>query len=128
MFKAFKYLFLVSLYKKAKYSFKMLFVDVVLLILVTLIINDLLSISTGMTVYILLLVKWAVILLLLGLIGLNIFKILNIATNPFEKKEDESAPNSKEELLKDDKKNRILAKEELFTKSDLIIQKYMKTK
>lgn len=128
MFKAFKYLFLVSLYKKAKYSFKMLLVDVVLLILINLIINDLLSISTGMTVYILLLVKWAVILVLLGLIGLNILKILNIATNPFEKIEDESASDSKEELSKDAKKNQILAKEELFTKSDLIIQKYMKTK
>lgn len=86
MFKAFKYLLLASLYKKAKKSFMMLIVYVVSLILISFIINDLMSISTGVTVYILLLIKWASILSLLSLIGFSILKILNIATNPFESK------------------------------------------
>ena len=126
MFKAFKYLLLASLYKKAKKSFVMLFVYVVSLILISFIINDLMSISTGVTVYILLLIKWASILSLLSLIGFSILKILNIATNPFESKENEVTKNDKSKVSTDTKKERILAKEKLFTTSDIIVQKYMK--
>ena len=126
MFKAFKYLLLASLYKKAKKSFMMLFVYVVSLILISFIINDLMSISTGVTVYILLLIKWASILSLLSLIGFSILKILNIATNPFESKENEVTKNDKSKVSTDTKKERILAKEKLFTTSDIIVQKYMK--
>ena len=126
MFKTFKYLLLASLYKKAKKSFMMLFVYVVSLILISFIINDLMSISTGVTVYILLLIKWASILSLLSLIGFSILKILNIATNPFESKENEVTKNDKSKVSTDTKKERILAKEKLFTTSDIIVQKYMK--
>jgi hypothetical protein len=126
MFKAFKYLLLASLYKKAKKSFMMLIVYVVSLILISFIINDLMSISTGVTVYILLLIKWASILSLLSLIGFSILKILNIATNPFESKENEVTKNDKSKVSTDTKKERILAKEKLFTTSDIIVQKYMK--
>ena len=126
MFKAFKYLLLASLYKKAKKSFVMLFVYVVALILVSFIINDLMSISTGVSVYILLLIKWVAILSLLSLIGFSILKIFNIATNPFQPKENEATKSNKENLSTETKKDRILAKEKLFTQSDLIMQKYMK--
>ena len=126
MFKAFKYLLLASLYKKAKKSFMMLIVYVVSLILISFIINDLMSISTGVSVYILLLIKWASILSLLSLIGFSILKILNIATNPFESKENEVTKNDKSKVSTDTKKERILAKEKLFTTSDIIVQKYMK--
>ncbi|MCD4667313.1 MAG: hypothetical protein K8R44_01755 [Sulfurimonas sp.] len=123
MFKAFKYLLLASLYKKAKKSFVMLFVYLVALMLVSFIINDLMSISTGVAVYILILIKWVSILALLSLIGFSILKIFNIATNPFKSKEDEINESCK---AQDVKKDRILAKERLFTQSDLIMQKYMK--
>ena len=126
MFKALKYLFIATLYKKAKKSFMMLFVYIVALIISSLIINDLMVIATGISVYVLLLLKWMVILSLLGLISFSILKIFNIATNPFEKKEDEQTHSSVNKVAKDTKKNRILAKEKLFTKSDLIVQKYMK--
>ena len=126
MFKAFKYLLLASLYKKAKKSFVMLFVYLVSLMLISFIINDLMSVSTGVAVYILLLIKWVSILSLLSLIGFSILKIFNIATNPFESKEDEVTKSNKEEVFTDTKKDRILAKEKLFTQSDLIMQKYMK--
>ena len=126
MFKTFKYLLLASLYKKAKKSFMMLFVYVVSLILISFIINDLMSISTGVSVYVLLLIKWASILSLLSLIGFSILKILNIATNPFESKENEVTKNDKSKVSTDTKKERILAKEKLFTTSDIIVQKYMK--
>ena len=126
MFKALKYIFLANLYRKAKKSFTMLFIYVVSLILVSFIINDLISISTGVAVYILLLIKWVSILSLLSLIGFSILKIFNIATNPFESKENETTKSNKEKISTDTKKDRILAKEKLFTQSDLIMQKYMK--
>jgi len=126
MFKALKYIFLASLYKKAKKIFVMLFIYVVSLILISFIVNDLMSIATGVAVYILLLIKWVSILSLLSLIGFSILKIFNIATSPFESKDDEATKSNKEKLSIDTKKERILSKEKLFTQSDLIMQKYMK--
>ena len=126
MFKAIKYLFLASLYKKAKKSFVMLFVYLVSLILISFIINDLMSIAIGVSVYILLLIKWVSILSLLSLIGFSILKIFNIATNPFESKENKVNSKNKEKVSTATKKDRILSQEKLFTQSDLIMQKYMK--
>ena len=127
MFKAFKYLLLANLYKKAKKSFVMLFVYLVSLMLVSLIINDLMSVSTGVIIYILLLIKWIIILSLLSLICLSILKIFNVATNPFEtNKQDEFTKDDEAQVSQDIKKERILSKEKLFTRSDLILQKYMK--
>jgi len=123
MFKAFKYLLLAKLYKRAKKSFVILFASLVSLFIVSLIINDLLSIATGMSVYILLTVKWVIILGLLALIFYSFIKILNIALTPFE---DVTIPVFKKEEKHDDKKEYILSKEKLHTKSDLIMQKYMK--
>ena len=126
MFKALKYFLLATLYKKAKKSFMMLFIYVTSLILISFILNDLISISSGITIYILLLIKWLSILLLLGLVGFSILKILNIATNPFEKHEKEDMDTDKTKDPVHNKKNRILEKDQLFTTSDLIMQKYMK--
>lgn len=126
MFKALKYFLLATLYKKAKKSFMMLFIYVTSLILISFILNDLISISSGITIYILLLIKWLSILLLLGLVGFSILKILNIATNPFEKHEKEVMDTDKTKAPVNNKKNRILEKDQLFTTSDLIMQKYMK--
>lgn len=117
MFKALKYLFLTNLYKKAKKSFVMLFIYVVSLILFTLVVDDILNISTGIMIYIVLIVKWMVVLTLVSLIAFSILKIFNMASNPFVSKEKES---------KDSKKEKILSREKLSTKSDLILQKYMK--
>ena len=120
MLKILKYIFVANLYKKAKKSFVMLFIYVVALILLNLIFDDILSITTGAGMYILLLTKWVVILSLLSLIGFSILKIINVATNTFEVK--------KEQPAKDMKKDRILAKEKLLSKSDLILQKYITEK
>lgn len=95
----------------------MLFMYVVLLLLSIFIMNDLIDISIGVTVYILFLIKWVLILSLLGLIGFSVLKIFNIASNPFEEKENTPA---------DTKRDRILCKEKLLTESDLIINKYLK--
>ena len=123
MFKTLKYLFLASLYKKAKKNFVMLFAYVVSLILFSLMINDVISVATGGIVYILLPIKWIVILSLLSLIAFSVLKIFNIASNPFESKDKDD--NTKQ-TPSATKKERILAKEKLLTQSDLILQKYMK--
>jgi len=81
--------------------------------------SDILSITTGPFVYIVLAVKWTVIPVLLALISFRIVKIFNIASNPFDSNREELAVN-------DSKKEKILSKEKLRTQSDLILQKYMR--
>jgi L-lactate permease len=125
MFKTLKYLFLASLYKKAKKSLLMLCAYVVSLILFSFMINDVINVATGGIVYILLPIKWIVILSLLGLIAFSVLKIFNIASNPFESKDKKRDENTKQ-TPSGTKKERILAKEKLFTQSDLILQKYIK--
>jgi uncharacterized membrane protein len=122
MFKTLKYLLFAGLYKKAKRSFLVLFGSIITLILINLIISDAVGVSSGMSVYFLLTIKWTANLFLLWLIGFNALKIFNIATNPFASKQ----PEVKVIKESDTKKDRILAKETLLTKSDLILQKYMK--
>jgi len=126
MFKTIKYLFLASLYRKAKKSFMMLFVYVILLILFNFIIDDIINIASSELVYILLLIKWVVVLSLLSFIAFHLLKIFNIATNPFEAKSTDKEIDDTKQTSSDIKKERILHKEKLFTQSDLIMQKYTK--
>ncbi len=123
MFKVFKYLFIANLCTRAKNSFLVLFGAVISLILISLIINDAVSVASGMNVYILLSIKWVSIIGLLTLIGYSILKIINIATSPFTAQSKSNTTNSEEV---DNKKDRILNKAKLFTKSDSILQKYLK--
>ena len=120
MLKVFKYLFLANLYRKAKKSFVMLAVYIISLVLLSFIFNDLIGVATGMVIYVLIFVKWIFILALLTLIAFTLLKIFSHASSPFENKDDEK--------IVDSKKTRILSKEILSTKSDLILQKYMKYK
>ena len=123
MFKVFKYLLLANLYKRAKKRFLFLFGLVITLLFFSLIINDLLSVATGMNIQILLLVKWVVILTIVVFIARTVLQIINIATTPFEKDDTEPLKSTVEV---DTKKEYILSKERLYTKSDVILQKYMK--
>jgi len=109
-----------SLYKKAKKSFILLFIYTVSLILFLFVISDALDIATGVSVYIVLAVKWVGIFTLLSLISFSVLKIFNIASNPFDSTKEE------EPVVKDSKREKILSKQTLQTKSDLILQKYMK--
>ena len=120
MFKVFKYLYLANLYNRAKNSFNMSLIYIVTLLLISFIVNDFISISSGSELYMIILLKWVSILILWSLIGLNIFKIFNIATNPFS----ESSKEIEKET--DTRKDRVLAKKKLQTTSDIIIQKYIK--
>ena len=118
MFRVFKYIFIATLYKKSKKSFITLLASIVTLPLVSFMLNDFIEVSQGVNVYMLLVFKWLVIVILLSLIVYNSLRIINIATNPFETK--------KESSTKEQKKNRILEKDELLSRSDIIMKKYMK--
>ena len=124
MFKVLKYLLLANLYNRAKKSFFILFGSLISLLLTSLILNDAVSVASGISIYILLLVKWIIILSLLGLIGFSILKIINVATSPFTT--EEKSQDANETIIVDVKKARVLNKEKLLSKSDLIMQKYMK--
>ena len=111
-----------GLYKKAKRYFYTLLALVITLVLINLILSDAIDVSTNVTVYLLLIVKWIANLSILGVLAFNILKIINIATNPFSK----NKTGITKPLVK--KKNRILNKEIILTQSDLIMKKYMKEK
>jgi len=90
------------------------------LILTVWIVSDLLSVSSGLAVYLLLLAKWIMIFSLITLMGYSILKIINVASSPFIAEEEHT-------VAKDaDKKKYILNKDVLKSKSDLIVEKYMK--
>ena len=118
MFRVFKYIFIATLYKKSKKSFITLLASIVTLPLVSFMLNDFIEVSQGVNVYMLLVFKWLVIVILLSLIVYNTLRIINIATNPFE--------TEKESSTKEQKNNRILEKDELLSKSEIIMKKYMK--
>ena len=126
MFKALKYIFLANLYKRAKTSIIIFFSSFVGMVVFSFIINDIISVSHGVGLYVLLGVKWLVLLALLGLMLYSFLKVLNLASSPFE--------NEKKGLVvishakADDKKEYILAKDKLYTKSEQILQKYMEAK
>jgi len=84
-------------------------------------INDFINISKSSDLYMLIVLKWAIIIILIFLILYNIIKIINIAINPF-KEEQTSLKEKKQEF----EKTYILKKKKLFTKSDKIINKYIK--
>jgi len=124
MFKVFKYLLYASLYKKAKSSFITLFVSLVALLVSSFMMNDLIAISTGITLYSLVIAKWALILILLGLIAWSVLKIINRAIDLFGFKTTNTEDST--DAPKDIRKEKILNKDKLFTKSEIILQKYTK--
>lgn len=119
MFKAIKYIYLLTLIKKAKKHFIWLITYFVSIILLSLMFNDIIEVSSGMMVYGLVLFKWGINLILIGLIFFTFMKIINLASNPLRKSNIEAIDNKKE---------KILSKEVLRSKSDLIIQKYIEEK
>jgi len=117
----FKYLFIANLYSKAKRSLLGAGVMLVLLVTSTFIMNDLLTVASGSEKYLFLLVKWVLVLFFMAMFGYYLLKVFNVATAPIRSKPKESEP-----VVRDDKKERILAKEQLLRKSDRIMDKYVK--
>jgi len=126
MFKMLKYLFVANLYKKAKKQLILFSILLFILILSSSILNDIISATSGINLYVFIGIKWIVILLLLAYILFMFLKIINIATtNPLKKE-------SRTILLSDKptthKREYILNKNTLLTESEMILQKYTEEK
>ena len=121
MLKMFKYLFLANLFKKAKKNIVIAASMLLLLMISTFLMNDLLAVASGSDKYLFLLIKWVLILLFIAITVYNLLKVFNTATESVGIK-----PKSEAVVVTDAKKERILAKEHLQTKSDRIMKKYMK--
>ena len=119
MFKAIKYIYIITLLKKAKKHFIMLFIYFLSVIFLSLIFNDIIDVSSGAMVFGLIFLKWSINIIFIGLIFFSLIKIINLASNPLSV--------SKVEPI-DDKKEKILSKDVLRSKTDIIIQKYVEEK
>ena len=122
MFKLLKYLLLANLYKRAKKKIILFLGTLFTLIFFTLILNDLLSVADGVNIYLLLITKWVGIFAIFAFMVRTLLQIISMATT-LSHKDDTPTYSS---TTKESKKEHILAKERLYTKSETILEKYMK--
>ena len=120
MFRAAKYYLIVRVYKRAKYSIAAILISIAMLILTSIFFSDLMSLSGDGSGYIYLFIKWAIWLVLLGIIIYHTMKITGVISSPFSKEEKTKTP--------DIKKENIIAKDILLSRSDRILNKYRSQK
>lgn len=116
MFKIAKYYLLVSIVRRAKKNFLMILISMLGMILTSFLFADLIGVMDSGSKYILVAIKWLILISLLMLVALNMLKIVNIVSEPFKKESKEPRD--------DIKKEKILAKEHLLSRSELILNKY----
>ena len=121
MFKVFKYLFIANLYHKAKRSILGAAIMLLLLVISTFIMNDILSVASGSEKYLFLLLKWVLVLFFMAMVGYFLLKVFNAASSSISIKSRDTEP-----MIEDIKKKRILGKNHLLSKSDRIMDKYVK--
>ena len=125
MFKILKYFFVISLYKKAKKQFVILAISLITILLSSLIISDVMTVVSGLNLYVLIVLKWCINLSMIFLIALMLLKIINLATPaPVIIKPNKEVTVTKEAVNR--KKETTLKKDRLFTESEMILQKYAK--
>ena len=123
MFKIMKYLFVINLYKRAKKQFVILVFSLATIILSSLILSDVMTVASGLSLYLLIALKWIIILSLMFLMVLSILKILELALPvPINTKQTNVIEVHNEAVNR--KKEIILNKGRIFTESDMILQKY----
>ena len=115
MFGLFRYFAFAQLYKRTRRSFVVLGISLATLIVTGHLVGDFAAAAHGGMRYLLLAFKWAVILGLLALIGRSLLSILSVAAEPFQKR----AP-----AAVDERKDRMMGKERLQSRSDRILQRY----
>lgn len=117
MFRMVRYLFLLNLYRKVKPNVIAAAVSLLLLAVSVLVMGDVAAVADRADRFTVLLLKWVLVLLFLLVTGYNVTKILKAALSPFE---------SKEQPRPDPQKERILGKERLRSRKELILGKYEK--
>ena len=118
MFKMAKYYVLVKLYRKARKNIIVILVSLMMMVLLSHLFADLVVMEAYIGHFITL--KWVMYLILLSVIIWNVKKIQRISILPFGKEHDV--------IIVDIKKENILKKEQLLSRSELILNKYRSTK
>ena len=114
MFKIAKYYFLLNWYQKTKRNMIAIIVFAVLFVVSTYMFADLIAMADeklGLVI-----AKWIAIVGLLAVIAFNVGQIFKSVPTPFKKEE-------KDQVV-DSRKEKIVSKEHLVSRSDLIINKY----
>jgi len=114
MFKIAKYYFLLSLYQKTKRNILAIMLFTMLFLVSSYIFTDLIAMAEEKLG--LVLAKWTVILILLAVIAFNVSQIYKALPTLFKQKEKAQRVDSKKE--------KIISKERLLSRSDMIINKY----
>ncbi len=116
MFKIAKYYLLLNLYQRAKGNIIAIVVSVFAMIFIAYLFGDLIAMAEGSSKYGLVTIKWLILFLLMVVIVFNLRKTVKKLSIPFAKEG--------KEPTHDVKKERILTKEHLVSRSDLILNKY----
>jgi len=113
MFKFAKYYLIINLYRKNKRSLLIVLVAIVMMITLSLIFSDLIVMAEDTERYFLVGIKWLLLFGLLGLIGYQLRKIFLQSSLPFEKNRSTNV-----------KREQLMTKEKLQSRSEMIINKY----
>jgi len=116
MFKLVKYYVSLNLYQNAKGNVLIILASVVLFMVSIFLFSDLITMAPGNEKYAFIIAKWIVLLFILIVMVWNIGAAFKKVRHPFQNK-------SKYEKL-DERKEKLLAKERLQNKHDLILKKY----
>ena len=116
MFKLAKYYMFLKLYQNAKLNVFLILSSVALFIVFIFIFDDLLAMVQGNEKYTFLMAKWGLLLSLLLVIVWNTRVALKKVHNPFSK--------GNKHMVQDVRKEKLLAKDQLQSKQDLILKKY----
>jgi len=115
MFKMAKYYMLLRFYSQSKRSLLAIAISLSAMILLSYIFSDYTAMSDRQDRYTWITLKWIVMLSLFGIVLYHIRKVMQYISLPF---------TNREETQIDKRKEKLLQKERLHSRADLIIEKY----
>ncbi len=116
MFKLAKYYVIANMYKKAKFSIWVVLGSLVTMVIVSLVFSDLVGMTDGTGKGLMLGLKWLIFFSLLTVMAFYLRKIFKSISLPF----------TNECVIVDEKKERVMQKAVLKSRSDIILDKYRK--
>ena len=118
MFKLSKYYVIVNTYKKTKFSVWVIVGSLVAIVITSLIFSDLVAMTDGAGKGLMIGLKWLILFSLLAAMAFHLRKIFKSISLPF----------ANESVVVDEKKECVMKKAVLKSRSDIILDKYRKTK
>ena len=116
MFKLAKYYVIANIYKKTKFSVWVIVGSLAAMVIASLIFSDLVGMTNGAGKGLIIGLKWMILFSLLTMILFHLRKIFKSVSLPF----------ANETLVVDEKKERVMQKAVLKSRSDIILDKYRK--